>query len=348
MHEFESPDALAWAELQRRGSIRSRYIRGLEAEVAAELARCLDPYIFEQSVRPYGAIVARELPQLDRLGRLIDIDDLSPDVIRSLADGQTSFVLVVKGEPLRLVVMHGALDTDQDYASHAVWVDGVIICNDDEGIVRIVTDSSVTMVEGRRWIAKDLVFEAAEDILECVPASNPDVVRRLLELAHHRISPRGLGATLLYQLDERPRPTHRRDDGVALAKLGLSVLDSQDEALVLHQVRYRDGALLIDRGGVLVAANVILRPTKASERVVPSMGGTRHTSAARHTYDCPDVIAFVVSMDGPVTVFSDGQRIADLKSADPPVPPKTADRIAELYVIRRFENIQARNDATSF
>jgi DNA integrity scanning protein DisA with diadenylate cyclase activity len=46
---------------------------------------------------------------------------------------------------------------------------------------------------------------------------------------------------------------------------------------------------------------------------VPAIKGTRHTSAARHTYDCPDMLAFVVSTDGPVTVFCDGQRIADLK-----------------------------------
>ena len=83
--------------------------------------------------------------------------------------------------------------------------------------------------------------------------------------------------------------------------------------MLLHQVRYRDGAVLIDRDGRLLASNVILRPTKASEQAVPAMGGTRHTSAARHTYDCPDVLAFVVSIDGPVTVFSDGLRIADLK-----------------------------------
>jgi len=335
--DLESPESLAWAELQRRGSVRPRYVKGLELEIASELARCLDPVVFEQSIRPYGVIVARETPHLDRLGRLVNVVAVEDEVIRSLADGQNSFVLVVKGEPLQLLVMHEKMDTDQDYASHAVWVDGVIVCNDAEGIVRIVTDSSVTLVEGRRWIAKDLVFEAAEDILEVVPASQPDVVRRLLELAHHRISPDGVGATLLYLLVDPPRRTRRRDDGVHLATLGLSVLEPAEESLLLHQVRYRDGAVLIDHAGRLLAANVILRPTKASEQAVPSMGGTRHTSAARHTYDCPDVLAFVVSTDGPVTVFSDGKRIADLKAAEPPMPAKTVDRIAQLCALRRSE-----------
>ena len=83
--------------------------------------------------------------------------------------------------------------------------------------------------------------------------------------------------------------------------------------MFVHLARYHDGALLVGRDGRLEAVNVILRPSSASERAVAAMRGTRHTSAARHSYDCPDVLAFVVSTDGPVTVFSGGQRIADLK-----------------------------------
>jgi len=333
----ESHEALAWAELQRRGTLRPRYLQGLEEEIAAELARCFDPFIFEQAIRPYGAIVAREMPHLARLGRIVNTAGLTPDVVRSLADGQSTFVLVVKDEPLQLLLTDERIDTEQDYASHAAWVDGLIICNNAEGTVRIVTVSSVTVVQGRRWIAKDLVFEAAEDIMEVVPASDGEVVRRLLEVTHHRLSPHRIGATLLYLLEDPPRPTKRRDEGISLEMLGVSVLNEAEEPVLLHQVRYRDGAVLIDRGGRLLASNVILRPTKVSEQAVPPMGGTRHTSAARHTYDCPDVLAFVVSIDGPVTVFSDGLRIAQLRATTPLVMPKTSERIAELCALRRAE-----------
>jgi len=68
------------------------------------------------------------------------------------------------------------------------------------------------------------------------------------------------------------------------------------------------------------------------------MRGTRHTSAARHTYDCPDVLAFVVSTDGPVTVFSDGRRIAELK-ADPQFAHKTTATIQALLEKRRVESV---------
>jgi hypothetical protein len=338
MSDAESPESLAWAELQRRGSIRSRYLKNLEDEVGPELARCLDPFVHEQDIRPYGAIVAREIPHLERLGRIVDTTGLSRDVIRSLADGRHSLMLVVKGHAPQLLMLHEPMDTDQDCASHAVWVDGVIICNDGSGTVRIVTDSSVTMVEGRRWIAKDLVYEAADDIVQVVPAADGDVVRRLLELSHHRISPNKFGATLLYLLTSDPVTLRCRDEGIDVTTLNLSVLNAADEPLLLHQARYRDGALLVSRDGRLLAVNVILRPTRASEQAVGVTKGTRHTSAARHTYDCPDTLAFVVSTDGPVTVFCDGQRIADLKRR---AFRKTTDAIDGLAAQRRAERGKA-------
>jgi DNA integrity scanning protein DisA with diadenylate cyclase activity len=279
-------------------------------------------------------MIAREMPHLDRLGRIVETDGLPADVVRSMADGVHSVVLLVKHEPPRLLLLNESMDTDQDYASHAVWIDGVIVCNDAAGVVRIVTDSSVTLVEGRRWIKKDLVYEAAEDIAQVVPAADSHVVRRLLELSHHRFSPSGVGATIVYGLTDHPEDSRRRDEGVSVAAMNLSVLDEAEEPLLLHQARYRDGALLVGRDGRLLAVNVILRPTRASEQAVPAVKGTRHTSAARHTYDCPDVLAFVVSTDGPVTVFSDGQRIADLKGE---ARAKTPAAIEELIAARRAE-----------
>ncbi len=336
--EPETPESLAWGELQRRGSIPPRYLRNLEREVARELARCLDPAVHEQVIRPYGAIVCRETPQLERLGRIVETASLSEEVIESLADGRHSLVLAAKGQPPRLLLLDEGIDTDQDYASRAMWIDGVIICNDDKGIVRIVTNSSVTKVEGRRWMATALVFEAAEDILHVVPAADLAVVRRLLELCHHRISPGSVGTTIIYLLTDAEQPAgRRRDDGVRVEAMKVSVLDTAHEPLVLHQARYRDGAMLVGHGGQLLAVNVILLSEKASEDAVPAMKGTRHTSAARHTYDCPDVLAFVVSADGPVTVFSDGKRIADLRGSDQLVP-KTTDRIAALLEHRREAN----------
>ena len=57
-----------------------------------------------------------------------------------------------------------------------------------------------------------------------------------------------------------------------------------------------------------------LRSSLESELAVPQKGGMRHRSAARFTWDHHHTIAFVVSEDGPVTVFREGRR---LKICDP-------------------------------
>src|SRR5262249_58380712 len=74
MDDIDTPEAMAWAELQRRGSIRSRSLQDLRDEISGELARCLDPVVHEHDIRPYGAIVCRDLPHLDHLGRLLSTD----------------------------------------------------------------------------------------------------------------------------------------------------------------------------------------------------------------------------------------------------------------------------------
>ena len=70
-------------------------------------------------------MVCRQMPHLDHLGRLLDTTGLPPDVVHSLADGRHSLLLVVKDQAPRLLVLHEHIDTDQDYASRAVWLEGL-------------------------------------------------------------------------------------------------------------------------------------------------------------------------------------------------------------------------------
>ena len=49
-----------------------------------------------------------------------------------------------------------------------------------------------------------------------------------------------------------------------------------------------------------------LVPSKASERTVEPLGGTRHTSGRRYSYDDQLATVIAVSEDGPVSVFRGG------------------------------------------
>jgi DNA integrity scanning protein DisA with diadenylate cyclase activity len=59
--------------------------------------------------------------------------------------------------------------------------------------------------------------------------------------------------------------------------------------------------------GVLRRLGVRLVPSRGSESAVAALGGTRHTSGLRYSYDDPSAIVIVVSEDGPVSVLRNGQ-----------------------------------------
>ena len=95
--------------------------------------------------------------------------------------------------------------------------------------------------------------------------------------------PQRVGAALA-ELEERlvggRQGTQVRDDGVA-----------EREALAGH-------------------LGVRLVPSADAEATVEGLGGMRHTSGRRYSRDDPEAVVIVVSEDGPVTIFRDGDVVA--------------------------------------
>jgi hypothetical protein len=75
-----------------------------------------------------------------------------------------------------------------------------------------------------------------------------------------------------------------------------------------------DRAVLVDPDGDLAALNVLLLAPGIPDELRFD-GGTRHNSAGRFSAAEPHALGFVVSSDGPVTVFQAGDVIASLKAA---------------------------------
>jgi hypothetical protein len=77
-----------------------------------------------------------------------------------------------------------------------------------------------------------------------------------------------------------------------------------------------DGATLVDPDGEVSTIQVGLQWTDRAGDLVGATGGMRHTSARRFSFDQPGALVFVVSQDGPASVFSDGALITAVR-ADP-------------------------------
>jgi len=98
-----------------------------------------------------------------------------------------------------------------------------------------------------------------------------------------------------------------------LTAFRLSMLDERDSAAIGHLLSQIDGATILDSTGNLIRTGVHLKYSAKSNDLVPEHKGTRHTSAKRFSYDHPNTLVITVSEDGPVTVFSDGASLVDLK-----------------------------------
>lgn len=75
-----------------------------------------------------------------------------------------------------------------------------------------------------------------------------------------------------------------------------------------------DGACFLEADGTVRAVQAHLRPSERAAELIAEDGGTRHTSARRFSFDHEGVAVLVVSQDGPVTIYSDGARLAQLRA----------------------------------
>ncbi len=125
----------------------------------------------------------------------------------------------------------------------------------------------------------------------------------LLEFAVHDLGSLGVGALLVYRPGPGPGPAV--EDRLP-APPPLRVSRASHLAPLRHALAQVDGAALFDAEGVLQRLGVRLVPSREAEQRVDALGGTRHTSARRYSYDDPTATVVVVSEDGPVSVLRGG------------------------------------------
>jgi DNA integrity scanning protein DisA with diadenylate cyclase activity len=130
------------------------------------------------------------------------------------------------------------------------------------------------------------------------------VLRAILEFAVHDLGAPGIGALLIYRPDGEPGPRVEE-------RLGrpppLDVRTPFHLSALRHALAQIDGAAVFDHDGVLVQLGVRVVPSADAEEQVEALGGTRHTSGRRYSYDDPTATVIAVSEDGPVTVLRDGK-----------------------------------------
>lgn len=279
-----------------------------------ELAYALRPPPHEGRAPAYGSILMRDAidPKVLDLGPLdheiVDTADLDPALVRQFADGTRTFV-VRDGAVLSHVLCFGrAMTREYDLVILQDLLGAVIVQRAADGLVRTYGPAGVVRWDGVSWHHDQPIETIQARLRPFVPHMPDRVLRHLLMFAVHELGPRRIGATLVWRPRDQPAPQGRYEPRYArVPTMGLR--RPGGPAAVANALAQTDGAALFDDDCVMRALGVHLVPSMAAKQRVDLVGGTRHTSALRYSFDDLDAVLVVVSGDGPVSVMHAGQTL---------------------------------------
>ncbi|MEU7862252.1 DNA integrity scanning protein DisA nucleotide-binding domain protein [Nonomuraea sp. NPDC049141] len=244
-----------------------------------------------------------------------DIQQSSLDVIRLLADGNTMFA--GKDGLGSYLLEHSA--TEKNLAEivsnfHAVVVQRTT--NPTE--VKIYHRDGISTWSGAAWHTRPYSHDYSGILMHAVDGledtSQFAIAEAILDFCMHTLSAAKIGATIVwdraefeadfrqYTVDE----VRNVDRSQAINLPPLPICDYGNHPGIANLLEQFDLAMLIDSNGILQSARVGL-VSGISSRSVSTTGGMRHNSAIRFSNEEQNALVFVVSQDGPVTVFRAGE-----------------------------------------
>lgn len=284
--------------------------------VLEEVDHALRPTVHERRVASSGTILApRARPSTWAEGTQLEIARM-PVALRTLAaarryaDGLASWLLRHgDGAPDEWLLFDRPAGSERDLVVMAAVLEATIVQRHPSGAVRVVGDFGVLRWEGLAWHHEPPVTSWLTTVAGTPGAGTPEagdlkVLKALLAFAVHDLGSLGIGALLIYRGDGQPGPPVEEPMPTPPP---LQVRTASHLAPIRHALGQVDGAAVFDATGVLRHLGVRIVPSRDAENVVAAMGGTRHTSGLRYTYDDPSATVIVVSEDGPVSVLRGGK-----------------------------------------
>jgi hypothetical protein len=282
---------------------------GSQALLVEEIDHALHPIVHERRAASSGTLVdPRSDPERWSSGTGLDVvrmpiapDDL--DDSRRFADGLSSWLLRRRAGGDEWIIFDRPAGSERDLVVLARSFGATVVQRHPSGVVRIVGDFGVLRWDGLSWDLEPHVSAWIAAVTALGAAGDTGVLEALLEFAVHDLGSHGVGAILIYRPDGRPGPAVEERLPPPPA---LYIRMPFHLAPLRHALTHLDGAAVFDHDGVLRQLGVRVVPSPAAEQQVDALGGTRHTSARRYSFDDPTATVIVVSEDGPVSVLRGG------------------------------------------
>lgn len=279
--------------------------------VVEEADQALRPQVHERRVPSCGSIInpTSEFPHWSELTGLTIVrtpvvGQLLGDA-RRFADGLSSWLLRRRGGDHEWLMFDRPAGSERDLVVLSTALGATVVQRHPSGTVRIVGPFGVLRTAGFEWHYEPPVVGLVDAIVD-LDGAHRRAVGELLEFAVHDLGAAGIGAILIM----RPQTIVRSAGEERLpTPPPLRISTPFHLAPLRHALSQIDGAAVLDHDGTLIQLGVRLVPSHDAEASVAPIGGTRHTSARRYSYDDPTAIVVAVSDDGPVTVFRQGEMI---------------------------------------
>jgi hypothetical protein len=264
--------------------------------------------VHERRVPLYGAFILPADGALARGGDLVDLIDLDMPLeeCRRFSDGRSSYLVRQLERKPQLACYRRSVQLEADLIEIQAATGVAIVQRTVMGVPRMISADGVIEWTGRVWSMRPSARRYRATLERAVPEARPGLIAGLLDLCIHWLSPGRVGSTLLLYLAVNSEDLKSLDLDSSLQPPALSIGERHHYPALFAALMQTDLATLISSEGRIKRIGVGLRSTAASDAAVAQERGMRHRSAARYTWDHPHTVAFVVSDDGPVTVFRHG------------------------------------------
>ncbi|NNE11089.1 MAG: hypothetical protein HKN41_02465 [Ilumatobacter sp.] len=282
-----------------------------------EVDYALRPPRHERRVPSYGSFVLPDHPieaWHDVTG--LDIvtsstaDDLD-DAVRRYADGLTSWTVRTPGGVDSLVVFDRSTGSERDLVVLAQASGAMVVQRHPIGEVRLVGTFGVARWDGLGWHVEPPVDSWLHVATSGLDELDTVILGHLIRFAVHDLGAKGIGSLIVFRPSAERRVARERRMNRPPA---LRIHIAADLAPLRHVLTQTDGAALFDGAGTLTDLGVRLVPSAEAESSIAALGGTRHTSGRRYSFDDPGAVVIAVSESGPVTVFRRGEIIGRSRS----------------------------------
>ncbi len=236
---------------------------------------------------------------------VVDTRHLDPALVRRFADGMRSFAVRTGDGLVQLLCFGRAMSREYDLVILQHLFGGLIVQRHPGGQVRTYGPAGVVRWDGVAWYHDHPIDDLCRGLSSHVAHMPDEVLRLLLLFAVHELSPRRIGATLVWRPADHVPPTGRSEPRYPRVP-AVGLRQPGGPAAIANALAQTDGASFFDDRGVMVAMGVHLVPSDAAKDRVDLVGGTRHTSALRYSFDDLDAVIIVVSEDGPVSIMNAG------------------------------------------